>query len=485
VYPLTIPGLAFAAAIGATFAVLTGSLLNGLAAAIPPLVMGLTWRKHEVPVFPFILGYQWVSIVIGHVYEQVFGVPVSSVYAPADVERTMIVSLIGLVVLALGMRLGAGATPASEQESDTATSMRQVRALFWLVMLLYLPDYIPSLNPRQYFGYGAMAEAVIGFRRLFVLALWYEVVRRGKPRSYLVVSFVWVLLPALGAYFATFKDPVFMLLLVVVSFWRPWEAAWWRSAAPRMAALAPVIFVVLILATAWQYGVKRETRQAHDRAAIGARVSDRASFFLDRTRNVLPELWASPQDGVDSLVGRLSYIVFFSRVLEYVPAVEPHADGELLWMAVTNGFMPRFIFPDKFELPSDSYYTNRFTGLRVASRETSISIGYMAEFYADWGMMGMYLSILGYGLWMGVIHRGVRRFVRPAVLMAPALVTVLLAMVEFEHQFIKGFAALNLGFAVVVLGTIALRPWLYRAMVDVPEPLADEGYPVQPLAENS
>jgi hypothetical protein len=43
---------------------------------------------------------------------------------------------------------------------------------------------------------------------------------------------------------------------------------------------------------------------------------------------------------------------------------------------------------------------------------TSISIGYMAEFYADWGVAGMFASILGYGLWMGAIARGLRARLR-------------------------------------------------------------------------
>ena len=478
-YPLTGPGLAIAAVLGVSIAVLTSSPLDAWALAVAPLVIGLTWRRNEVPVFPFILGYQWVAIVIGHFYEQIFGVQLSTGYLPGDLERTMVLSLTGLVVLAIGMRIGAGNGESVVADTTGQASEGRIRALFWMVMVLYVPDYVSALNPRQLFGTDAMVEAVLGFRRVFVLALWYEILAGRGPRGYLLISFVWVLVPALGAYFSTFKDPVFMLTLVAVSFWKPWERDWWRVAAPRMAALTPVIFLVLVLATAWQYGVKRETRLAHDNAAIGSSVADRAAFFVERTQKVLPELWATPREGVESLVGRLSYVVFFSRVLEHVPAVEPHSDGELLWMAVTNGITPRFLFPDKPALPSDSYYTQRFTGLRVGFRDTSISIGYMAEFYADWGLSGMFISILGYGLWMGLLHRAVRRFVQPVPLIAPALVTVLLSMVEFEHQFIKGFAALNLGFGIVIAASLILRPWLQRVLVDAPDQV--ENYPAEPV----
>jgi hypothetical protein len=286
------------------------------------------------------------------------------------------------------------------------------------------------------------------------------------------VSFAWVTIPLLGAYFSTFKDPIFMLLLVATSFWRPWERLWWRSAVPRLAAVLPVGVLLLVLATAWQFAVKGETRRAYEEAAISGSVTDRALFFLNETREALPDLWDAPLEAVESLVTRLSYILFFSRVLEHVPKVEPHSHGELLRMAIVNALMPRFVFPEKPELPSDSYYTNRFSGLSVPETSASISIGYMAEFYADWGVSGMYVSILGYGMLMGLIHRGLRRWVRPSLLVGPALVTVLTSMMEFEHQFIKGFAALNLGFAVIVIITTVGRSWLTRLLTGSSRPSA-------------
>ena len=129
-----------------------------------------------------------------------------------------------------------------------------------------------------------------------------------------------------------------------------------------------------------------------------------------------------------------------------------------------NAFVPRILVPDKAELPSDSYYTRRFAGVQVAEGATSVSIGYMAEFYADWGIAGMFVSIFCYGLWIGVIAVVVRRLVAVPLLGAGALVVVLLAVADFEHQFIKGFAALNLN-AVVTLALMAvIAPQLTRLM---------------------
>jgi hypothetical protein len=177
---------------------------------------------------------------------------------------------------------------------------------------------------------------------------------------------------------------------------------------------------------------------------------------------------------VEGLVSRVSYVTFFSRVLENVPAREPHADGELLQMALSNAFMPRFLFPNKGALPSDSYYTRRFAGVFVMEDNTSISIGYLAEFYADWGMTGMFMSVFGYGLLMGIAVWVIRTFT-PAFLSNPALAPTMMVALTFEHQFVKGLAALIMavGLAVVV-SRVAARPMRqYLAITpDVEDPSA-------------
>jgi len=158
-------------------------------------------------------------------------------------------------------------------------------------------------------------------------------------------------------------------------------------------------------------------------------------------------------------------------VLEHVPAREPHARGELLTMAFSNAFMPRFLFPEKRGLPSDSYYTRRFAGVLVTEGNTSISIGYMAEFYADWGTTGMLISTFGYGLLMGLAV-WVIRAQTPRFLTNPALVVTMLAVLPFEHQFIKSLATLLLS---VVLATVMTRlgaPLLMRHLDVVRAPRA-------------
>jgi hypothetical protein len=250
-----------------------------------------------------------------------------------------------------------------------------------------------------------------------------------------------VFIPSLGSYFSDFKTPLILLFLVSLQFWKPWEPKAWKWSIAACTRTVGLLVVALFLMLVWQASVKKEARRIYDEGLVNGRL-DRAELFVKQVAAAGPEVIDDPRPSIEILISRLSYIGFFSRVLEYVPAVEPHANGELLQMAMTNAFMPRLVFPSKPVLPSDSYYTRRFTGIMVAEDGTSISIGYMAEFYADWGLIGMFLSILAYGCLIGACMEVVRRFVQPSLLVSPFLVILMMTVYQFEHQFIKTFAAL-------------------------------------------
>ena len=65
--------------------------------------------------------------------------------------------------------------------------------------------------------------------------------------------------------------------------------------------------------------------QAHDAGVIGPAPGQRIEFFVENFRSELPALFEDPEPYVQALVERVSYITFFSRVLDYVPGHEPYA----------------------------------------------------------------------------------------------------------------------------------------------------------------
>jgi hypothetical protein len=439
-YPLTLWALQAGVLVGLFVGLLMDSVLLGGAMFVLLAVIGCTWRRDEAPVVPFLLGYQWCAITVGYWYYVFTGV-FPTAYALGDLERTVRLSLAGLLVLGAGIRIVRDSVSIKDDGEDAPYQVGRLNRLFWIVIVIYGIDYIRAFNTKSLGGLDIPLTILLEFRHVLLMVLWYETIRQHANRRYLWLSLAWVFIPSLGSYFSDFKTPLILLFLVSLQFWRPWDpkswtwsiAAWTRTVGLAVAAL----FLMLV----WQAGVKKETRRVYDEGLVNGRL-DRAELFVKQVAAAVPEVIDDPRPSIEILISRLSYIGFFSRVLEYVPAVEPHANGELLQMAMTNAFMPRLVFPSKPVLPSDSYYTRRFTGIMVAEEGTSISIGYMAEFYADWGLIGMFISILAYGCLIGACMEVVRRFVQPAILVNPFLIVLMMTVYQFEHQFIKTFAAL-------------------------------------------
>jgi len=467
-YPLTVPWLLLGALAGMALGVFADDALPGYAVFVLVAGIGLTWRRDDPPIFPFILSYQWLSVTVGYWFERAAGF-FPGTYRPGDVEQTVLVALTGLLLLAGGIRLvyhglAAWHTRGRRGRREQTWAVSNLRVLFLAVMTAYAVDYFFVINTKTIPGLDVALQRVLDLRQILLVTLWVEVLRRREGYSLLWMSLGWAFVSRLGAYFSDFKSPLLLLLIVYAATFRPWERRWWPRSLLALAKLSPAIAALLVLLLIWQGGLKRETRDVIDTGFAASSPVERVTQFAEGVVREMPLLSRDPEPYVESLVERISYVTFFSLVLDHVPAREPHAHGELLTLALANSTLPRFLFPDKPVLASDSHYTRRFSGVMVAEETTSISIGYMAEFYADWGYAGMWLSILGYGCWIGLMAALVRIFDPVPVFRPGLLIVSMLVVADFEHQFIKGFAALNASVGLLLTLLFVLRPWLTRAL---------------------
>jgi hypothetical protein len=129
--------------------------------------------------------------------------------------------------------------------------------------------------------------------------------------------------------------------------------------------------------------------------------------------------------------------------------VLPHTNGAIIEGALVHLVTPRFLFPDKGDLPSDSEMVRLYSGMHVASTEdnTSIAFGYAAESYVDFGLPWMFLPVLIYGLVMGAAYQVWLTVIRHREL-AVSLVTVVfwLSLYVFERSWVK-----TMGLAVTLM----------------------------------
>ena len=86
------------------------NMLALFALAVFLFVSWLLWRPRESPVLLFVVVYQWLQASIKIFHANWIGVDISNFASyGGDIELAIELSLVGIVVLAIGMRLGAGA----------------------------------------------------------------------------------------------------------------------------------------------------------------------------------------------------------------------------------------------------------------------------------------------------------------------------------------------------------------------------------------
>ena len=171
----------------------------------------------------------------------------------------------------------------------------------------------------------------------------------------------------------------------------------------------------------------------------------------------------------DQLVSRMWTIPLPARALDRVPSVLPHEHGAIFGAALKHVLTPRIFFPEKKSLPSDSEEVRKYAGVWVAGPEqnTSIAFGYAAESYVDFGIPGMFVPVLGFGIVMGSAYRFFLQAIQDRELAVGFVVTTFwFSLYLFERSWVKtlGFSGTLMMYAG--LATIVVDRYLIRTTTD-------------------
>jgi hypothetical protein len=433
------------------------------ATALIVLLIGLAllWRPGESPVLLFLFAFPWLQASILIFHANWYGVTVAELSTVSgDLETAILLSLAGLLTVAIGIRLGAGAW----RWQDAAEASMQARAVVfdrwlrpylvaWAVSFTALAFawVVPSLSQPM------LALASLKWAFYFMLA-YKAFLGAQRDRSVLALVFLVELASAIGGYFSDFKTVFLVTTFAAV-------AAGVRF-SPRgllgLGALTALLFTFAVLWTA----IKGEYRTFLSGGVAEQIVTVDYPTRLSKVVELIGELDQEKLIlGVDQLMRRLTYVEFFGVVLTYVPSQMAHENGALFWDAVSRPFLPRLFFPDK-EIIDDSVRTNLYTGgLAGNSEGTSISLGYVAESYIDFGPLGMFPALFVIGLLFGRIYRGLLHWSASRGLLGMALATgILTGAAALETSFTKAFGGIAVALLVAVLlaGLVVPRwaPWL-------------------------
>jgi hypothetical protein len=458
-YPLQWPLLVVGIAFGLVTLVVQDWVLAVCVATIFTLV-GLIWRADMLPILPACITFQWINATSGYAYWHNTGVFPGGGY-PTSLSQTLMLDMLGLSAIVVGLRIALTLFKNVIFTKTLAPSENyDLRKVVILTFVLFGIYYVEDILPREiWFGAAQIIENVLSLRFVPYFILLVTVFERGKGYGYVWATTAWVLLPGLLTGFSDFKELLLVVIVAALAQWRPWVRSKRQARENRRIIVFGVVGVIFVGAfgLVWSGGVKQQWRDEIWQETVTASPIERMGLFFTVVGRVLPNLDLGRS--TEAMAARMSSgTLYFSYVIDRVPRVVPHENGKIFSLAIANATQPRILFPNKANLGGDSWLVRKYAGLAVAGDETgaSIGLGYLAEFYIDFGTMGVLLFGIFWGFCGGATIALLAR-VSPSREVFLALIIGLLTgyFMALDGNFIKLFSGL-LQRTLVAGGVIAI-----------------------------
>lgn len=419
----------------------------------------LLWRPGEPPILLFIFLYQWLQSSIGAFYGNAVGVSLADIVpfgGQHDVASGLM--LTGTLVLALSMRAAVG-KPTRDLHAVMKAFVGRRPFNFWL--RIYVVTWVfsalcamiaPSSSGLR-LPLLTLSEVKWAGFVLLTFAAFSGPLRSARTVWLMVFAVEFVL--SIGGFFANFKQVFFYALFGLAT-------CNLRFGARLLVPGAVLGMALLLLALVWtaikgdyRTFVNAGTRQQVVIVDYGARIQELGRLIGELDARKL-------QDASDRFFTRLMYHHFFGVSVTNVPETIPYTGGEIWGEAIARPFMPRLLFPEKREI-HDSELTNQYTGLGVATADqgTSISLGYMAEAYIDFGPVLMFAAIAGLGAGLGWFYGWLLRQSGFMAVVGAALAPFALMPAHLaESSILKMISSLVLSMLVCFVVLWVLAPML-------------------------
>ncbi|MBK8725017.1 MAG: hypothetical protein IPL96_02890 [Holophagaceae bacterium] len=416
--------------------------------AVLYVLINLLWRPGEPPILLYVMGYQWLQANILIFYADLQGLPLTAVEESTYVVEATWLTMIGLLMVILGIRLGAGRSFGQRHQQTVAdlAAKLSVRRLF-IACLIAIP--FGNGLAMVAFGLGGLAQPILALANLHWVLVYlfaYTVMAKRSGYSRLAVVFGIELISGFLGYFSDFKTVLILLLLAVLA-----APGVFRGLRLQMAA--GLVAVTLALGIFWT-GIKTDYRdfvsQGSSAQVALVPVSDRIEKLVELAGDLTPEKLL---ESTEKLMLRLTYVHYFGECMKTVPSHIPYENGKLWWEAVTNAVVPRVLNPSKANL-DDTLRAMFYTGEWIIGADygTSVSLGYMAESYIDFGPVLMFVPLFLWGLLIGAIYRAsINATAHPLIGYACATVPIYMSAGVLELSNAKMLGGLVLGFGILYL----------------------------------
>jgi len=320
-------------------------------------------------------------------------------YSLEYINQTYWLSIIGLLAFALGIKFAIINVRVKQISNSLLNNYDTFKIIiFYLVFsVLFVPisSFIRYTIPGLF-----QAFTLLNFFKwsLFFLMIYVSFKKDKHKKIVFIIIFIEFILGFSGI-FSEFKDFLLLFPIVYLSFNK-------IQSRKQIVILTLLAIILINIGALWSY-VKGEYR-------MYLSGGERAQVVVVDKKAALNKLWElttkvnteTYKMGFEALIKRIYFLEYFSATVNYSKKYDKYLDGETWGNAIKHILMPRILFPNKKAI-DDSKQTMKLTGIHLAdsSQGTSISVGYMAESFADFGDFFMHFAIFFLGFILGNIYK--------------------------------------------------------------------------------
>jgi hypothetical protein len=425
------------------------------------LLIALMWPTDGLPILLLPTVYQWSVVAMKPIRSAIDGTPLYVLASfGGDIERAAIFGMIGICALALGMKAGVGRLGRDQntmlRHEASAWPRSQILGITIIAIVLGHALDIAS-------SYAGPARQVFlalgGLRYAGLFALTYWCLSQRQAYGVLALVLATEILFGMTGFFADFRGAVLTVAVAALAA-RP------TLRMGNFAVMFVVAGLVLSVAVFWsavKVGYRDFVSLGTGEQVVSVPVTERIDYLSNALDNFDSQQF---NFGLTRLLDRHSYIDFLASTLSYVPRVVPHEGGVRLLKSLQHIATPRIFFPNKPPTPNDSQVTAFYTGLPTTQNpNASISIGYLGEFYIDFGYVGAIVACFAMGWLYGRGYRFIltKGFGSPLFLYGLCVMTTLV-MSSFETALIKLVGGVVTSFLAAVVISRYVLPQLAPRM---------------------
>ena len=419
-------------------------------------------RSYKPAVFTLIFLYHFLQISAGVWLSNYLDYDIN--FRSPNTGQAIMLSYIGLVFLMVPVIYFNNKIPDfSLEHLKRQAEKLDTKKVFIVYIIAFFVTNIISAIAFRYAGFTQIILSLVKVKWFLFVLFGLSVMLKKSMLKIFIICCIAEFLSGFFSYFSEFKDVIFFTACVMIMLI---HSVKFRHLVMVMAGIALVFYLGVFWTTIkGQYrqflnqGSKTQTVQVSEEEAMNK--------LIDLIQTGSGEYSADP---VAQLLDRLQYTFHMAKTMDNVPSVLPFEYGANWGHSISYSLTPRAFNPDKpiFEA---TVKTRKYTGLAYAGHRqgASFSLGYFADCYIDFGMLGMFLPLLLIGVFYGSTYFYFIRKSSPNILFNYAVVcAIFMEFVAYEVDSTKLVGRLFATLLTFFLLRFFVFPWLHRYLSATP-----------------